>query len=78
MTKSLRLSLRLELTSVTLLKEYNGSTLGNSYGRMGGSLGGTWGKVAVGFVQTFLTDATMDKIIIALNIADSGDRKCSR
>ena len=35
------------------------------------SLGGTWGKVAVGFVQTFLTDTTMDKIIIALNIADS-------
>ena len=53
------------------IKEYNGSTLVIAMEEWATALGGTYGKVAVGFVQTFLTDATMDKIIIALNIADS-------
>ena len=53
------------------IKEYNGNNMVLALEEWAAALGGTWGKVAVGFVQTFLTDATMDKIIIALNIADS-------
>ena len=53
------------------IKEYNGNNMVVAIEEWAASLGGTWGKVAVGFVQTFLTDSTMDKIIIALNIADS-------
>ena len=53
------------------IKEYNGNNMVLALEEWATALGGTWGKVAVGFVQTFLTDATMDKVIIALNIADS-------
>jgi hypothetical protein len=53
------------------IKEYNGNNIVLSIEEWAAALGGAWGKVAVGFVQTFLTDATMDKVIIALNIADS-------
>ena len=53
------------------IKEYNGNNMVLALEEWATALGGTYGKVAVGFVQTFLTDATMDKIIIALNIADS-------
>ena len=53
------------------IKEYNGSSIVIAMEEWAAALGGTWGKVAVGFVQTFLTDATMDKVIIALNIADN-------
>lgn len=53
------------------IKEYNGSNLVVSIEEWAAALGGTYGKVIVGFVQTFLTDATMDKIIIALNIAEN-------
>ena len=53
------------------IKEYNGNNIVVALEEWAAAFGGTWGKVAVGFVQTFLTDATMDKIIIALNIADS-------
>ena len=53
------------------IKEYNGNNMVVAMEEWAASLGGTWGKVAVGFVQTFLTDATMDKVIIALNIADN-------
>lgn len=53
------------------IKEYNGSNLVVAIEEWAAALGGTYGKAAVVFVQTFLTDATMDKIIIALNIADS-------
>lgn len=53
------------------IKEYNGNNMVLALEEWAAALGGTWGKVAVGFVQMFLTDATMDKIIIALNIADS-------
>ena len=53
------------------IKEYNGNNMVLALEEWAASLGGAWGKVAVGFVQTFLTDATMDKIIIALNIVDS-------
>ena len=53
------------------IKEYNGSNLVVALEEWAALLGGTWGKVAIGFVQTFLTDATMDKVITALNIADS-------
>lgn len=52
------------------IKEYNGNNMVVAIEEWAASLGGTWGKVAVGFVQKFLTDSTMDKIIIALNIAD--------
>ena len=53
------------------IKEYNGNNMVLALEEWAAALGGTWGKVAVGFVQTFLTDATMDKVIIALNIADN-------
>ena len=53
------------------IKEYNGNNMVLALEEWAAELGGTWGKVAVGFVQTFLTDATMDKVIIALNIADN-------
>ena len=53
------------------VKEYNGNNMVVAIEEWAASLGGAWGKVAIGFVQTFLTDSTMDKIIIALNIADS-------
>ena len=53
------------------IKEYNGNNMVLALEEWAAALGGTWGKVAVGFVQTFLTDATMDKVITALNIADS-------
>ena len=53
------------------IKEYNGNNMVLALEEWATALGGTYGKVAVGFVQTFLTDATMDKVIIALNIADN-------
>ena len=53
------------------IKEYNGNNMVLALEEWAALLGGTWGKVAIGFVQTFLTDATMDKVITALNIADS-------
>ena len=53
------------------IKTYNGNNIVIAMEEWAADLGGAWGKVAVGFVQTFLTDATMDKVIIALNIADS-------
>jgi hypothetical protein len=52
------------------IKEYNGSDLVTDLETYAESLGGTWVKVAVEFMKTFLTDATMDKIIIALNIVE--------
>lgn len=53
------------------IKEYNGSFLVSELETWAATLGGPWAKVAVGFINSFLTDKTMDKIIIALNIADS-------
>ena len=53
------------------IKEYNGSLLVTELETWAATLGGPWAKVAVGFIQSFLTDATMDKIIIALDIADN-------
>lgn len=53
------------------IKEYNGSSLVSELETWAATLGGPWAKVAVGFINSFLTDKTMDKIIIALNIADS-------
>lgn len=53
------------------IKEYNGSFLVSELETWAATLGGPWAKVAVGFINSFLTDNTMDKIIIALNIADS-------
>lgn len=53
------------------IKEYNGSLPVTELETWAATLGGPWAKVAVGFIQSFLTDATMDKIIIALNIADN-------
>ena len=53
------------------IKEYNGSSLVSELETWAATLGGPWAKVAVGFINSFLTDNTMDKIIIALNIADS-------
>jgi len=53
------------------IKEYNGNELVKDLEAWATISGGVVGKVAVGFINSFLTDAMMDKIIIALNIADN-------
>lgn len=54
-----------------IIKEYNGNELVAWLKLWAENAGGPWAKVAIGFMDTILTDATMDKVIIALNIADN-------
>ena len=42
------------------IKEYNGSSLVSELETWAATLGGPWAKVAVGFINSFLTDNTMD------------------
>lgn len=53
-----------------VIKEYNGNEIVVALKTWAASAGGPWAKVAIGFVDTILTDETMDKVIIALNIVD--------
>ncbi len=52
------------------IKEYNGNALVQELVAWASDMTGPIGKVAGGFIKTFLTDEMMDKIIAALNIAN--------